>query len=70
MDAVVEGLGLDGEALRPAREGLASIGNLSSGSVLFLLDEFRARRRPAPGSHGILMAMGPAFCAELVLLQW
>lgn len=70
MDAVAEGLGLDAAALQPARDGLAATGNLSSASVLFLLDEFRRRRRPQPGSHGILMAMGPAFCAELVLLQW
>lgn len=70
MDAVTAGLGLDDAALAPAREGLASVGNLSSASVLFLLDEFRTRRRPPAGSHGVLLAMGPAFCAELVLLQW
>lgn len=70
MDAVAEGLELEAEALAPAREALATIGNLSSASVLFLLEEYRRTRRPAPGSYGILMAMGPAFCAEIVLLQW
>jgi predicted naringenin-chalcone synthase len=28
------------------------------------------RTRPKPGDYGVLIAMGPAFCAELVLLQW
>jgi alkylresorcinol/alkylpyrone synthase len=26
--------------------------------------------RPAPGSWGLLLALGPGFCAELVLLRW
>lgn len=70
MDSVAEGLDLvDGE-LRAAREGLAEVGNLSSASVLFLLDEHRSFPRPEPGAWGLMIAMGPAFCAELVLLQW
>jgi len=35
-----------------------------------VLKETIERRRPAPGSHGLLLAMGPGFCSELVLLQW
>lgn len=70
IDALEESLGLPPTALAPTREGLASFGNLSSASVLFLLDEYRRKRAPAPGSYGLLMAMGPAFCAELVLLRW
>ncbi|MAQ19575.1 MAG: type III polyketide synthase [Sandaracinus sp.] len=67
--ALEEGLELEPEALAPTRAHLAEVGNLSSSSVLFLLDEAR-RSRPEPGSHGVLLAMGPGFCAELVLLQW
>lgn len=70
IDALEKSLELPPDALRPTREGLARFGNLSSASVLGLLDEYRRERAPAPGSHGLLMAMGPAFCAELVLLQW
>ncbi len=70
IDAVQEGLQLDDDALAPARAGLAEVGNLSSASVLFLLNDYLRRIRPKPGSHGILLAMGPAFCAELVLLRW
>ena len=52
-----------------ARRSLAEVGNLSSASVLCLLDEHR-REQTDEGAHGLLMAMGPAFCAELVLLGW
>ncbi len=70
IDALEESLGLPPEALAPTRDGLARTGNMSSASVLFLLDEYRRQRAPAPGSFGLLMAMGPAFCAEMVLLRW
>jgi len=71
IDAMEDGLGLGRGALAATRESLARIGNLSSASVLFLLDEQRRRRRsPGGGHYGILMAMGPAFCAETVLLRF
>lgn len=69
IDAMLECLGLQESALRATRESLRRVGNLSSSSVLFLLDE-RRREPPPPGAHGLLMAMGPGFCAELVLLSW
>ncbi len=69
IDAIVRSLGLPESALASTRESLRRIGNLSSSSVLFLLDE-RRRTPPRSGGHGILMAMGPAFCAEMVLLSW
>jgi alkylresorcinol/alkylpyrone synthase len=37
---------------------------------LFVLEEVLRNRRPAAGTWGILAAMGPAFCSELVLLRW
>jgi alkylresorcinol/alkylpyrone synthase len=37
--------------------------------VLHVLEDTLRDRPPAAGSHGMLMAMGPGFCAELVLLQ-
>ena len=70
IDALERSLALPEDALRGTREGLSRVGNMSSASVLFLFDEFRRERAPAKGSYGLLMAMGPAFCAELVLLQW
>lgn len=70
MAAMADGLGLPQEALRHTRRSLAQVGNLSSASVLFLLDDFRKQVRPARGSYGVMIAMGPAFSAEAVLLQW
>lgn len=70
IDALVESLDLPPDALAPSREALATVGNLSSASVLYLLDDYRRHRAPPRGSYGLLMAMGPAFCAELVLLRW
>jgi alkylresorcinol/alkylpyrone synthase len=46
------------------------MGNLSSASVLCVLEEIQMRRTPEPGTWGLLSAMGPAFCSELVLLRW
>ena len=68
--ALEYGLGLPEEALALSWETLAEAGNISSASVLVILDKFMKRMHPKPGSYGVLMAMGPAFCAELVLLQW
>jgi alkylresorcinol/alkylpyrone synthase len=70
MAAMSEGLSLPEGALQHTRRSLAEVGNLSSASVLFLLDQFRKFVRPARYSYGMMIAMGPAFSAEAVLLQW
>ncbi len=70
LEATEAALNLPAGALDASWESLRKVGNLSSASVLMVLEEFMMRRRPAPGSYSILAAMGPGFCAELVLLQW
>jgi alkylresorcinol/alkylpyrone synthase len=70
LDALQEALELPGEALQLSRDSLTEIGNVSSVSVLYVLKETLAQRQPAPGDYGLLLALGPAFCAELLLLQW
>jgi alkylresorcinol/alkylpyrone synthase len=70
IDAIEKGLGLKADALQVSRESLAEVGNISSTSVLLILEETLSRSRPAPGTYGLLLAMGPAFCAEFVLLRW
>jgi alkylresorcinol/alkylpyrone synthase len=70
INAVEESLGLPSEALEPSRRALSTAGNLSSASVLMILSETLSRPAPPPGSYGVMMAMGPGFCAELVLLRW
>jgi alkylresorcinol/alkylpyrone synthase len=68
--AVTRALDLPDDALELSRRHLAGRGNLSSSSVLQVLESTIAHRRPEPGTPGMLLAMGPGFCAELVLLEW
>jgi len=70
LEATENALGLSDTALDASWECLAKVGNLSSASVLLVLEEYMGRRRPPEGSLSILAAMGPGFCSELVLLQW
>jgi alkylresorcinol/alkylpyrone synthase len=70
LHAVQSALGLPASALALTWRSLAAIGNLSSASVLHVLRDTLAQRRPATGTPGLLFAMGPGFCAELVLLRW
>lgn len=70
LEATQAALGLPDGALDASWECLRRTGNLSSASVLLVLEEFMTKRRPAAGTHSILAAMGPGFCSELVLLRW
>lgn len=69
IEAVGDALELDPAALEPSLRSLREVGNLSSASVLFVLADF-LERRPAAGTVGCLLAMGPGFCSELLLLEW
>ncbi|MEV6211987.1 3-oxoacyl-[acyl-carrier-protein] synthase III C-terminal domain-containing protein [Kitasatospora sp. NPDC051914] len=70
LDALQDGLGLPESALAPSRRSLARSGNLSSASVLHILRDVVAQGPPPPGSTGLVLALGPGFCSELVLLRW
>ena len=62
--------GVGREALETSWECLRLAGNLSSASVLCVLEQFMTNKRPAAGMWSILAAAGPGFCSELVLLRW
>jgi alkylresorcinol/alkylpyrone synthase len=70
LSAVTDALGLPDDALDSARRSLAAVGNMSSVSVLHILQSTWETSRPEPGTWGLLLAMGPGFCSELVLLRW
>jgi alkylresorcinol/alkylpyrone synthase len=70
LEATQEALGLDRAALKASWECLRRVGNLSSASVLVVLEDFMTKHPPANGTWSVLAAMGPGFCSELVLLQW
>ena len=56
-------------ALARTWTSLREVGNLSSASVLLVLRDTLADP-PPPGAYGLMLAMGPGFCSELVLLRW
>ena len=69
IEALQEALEVTQEALQLTWDSLARIGNLSSASVLHVLEDTLRDRPPRPGSWGIVLAMGPGFCSELVLVR-
>jgi alkylresorcinol/alkylpyrone synthase len=69
IEAIVASLDLPPEALELTWRSLGEIGNLSSASVLHVLRVTIAKKPPS-GSPGLMLAMGPGFCSELVLLRW
>lgn len=70
LEAMQQGLELPDGALDVTWRSLREVGNLSSTSVLLVLEDTLAHHRPPAGSYGMLLAMGPGFCSELVLLRW
>ena len=70
IQAIETELGLKVGMLDRSREQLASFGNLSSAAVLVMLEKALREEPPLPGMHGLLMAMGPGFNAELILIEW
>ena len=70
LEAVEGALGLAPGALERSWRSLEEVGNLSSASVLFVLGDLLDADVARPGDRGLLVAMGPGFCAELVLLEW
>jgi alkylresorcinol/alkylpyrone synthase len=70
LEATAAALDLHNGQLDASWACLRKVGNLSSASVLVVLEDVMKHRRPEPGTLGLLAAMGPGFCSELLLLQW
>jgi alkylresorcinol/alkylpyrone synthase len=70
LEAMQEALSLPPDALEVSWRSLREVGNLSSTSVLLILEDVMKTRPPGPGEYALLIAMGPGFCSELVLLRW
>jgi alkylresorcinol/alkylpyrone synthase len=70
LEATAAALDLHDGQLDASWDCLKKVGNLSSASVLVVLEDVMKNRRPEPGTLGILAAMGPGFCSELLLLKW
>ncbi len=70
LEATETALSLPPDALALSWKSLREVGNLSAASVLCVLEDTIKNHPGKPGSYSVLAAMGPAFCLELVLLQW
>jgi alkylresorcinol/alkylpyrone synthase len=69
LEAIQDALEVPRAAVALTWDSLARIGNLSSASVLHVFEDTLRDHAPRPGSYGMLLAMGPGFCSELVLLR-
>jgi alkylresorcinol/alkylpyrone synthase len=70
LQAMQSALALPDGALDRTWRSLAEVGNLSSASVLHVLEATMAEVPVGDGQPAVMLAMGPGFCAELVLLSW
>ena len=70
LDSIQSTLELKDSDLDRSWNCLKQFGNLSSASVLLVLEEVLMNDRPPEGTYGVLMAMGPGFCLEMILLKW
>lgn len=70
IDAIQTSLKLPDSAVEMSRRSLAEVGNLSSASVLHVLEKSIGACHPPPGSAGLMIGLGPGVSVELVLLQW
>ncbi len=68
--AMAAALEVDDRALEATWRCLREVGNLSSTSVLLVLKDILENRTPPAGSYGMIVALGPGFCSELVLVRW
>jgi predicted naringenin-chalcone synthase len=70
IDNVQKGLCLTPSQTRFSREVLRTHGNMSSPTVLFVLNDVIQKGEPRPGDWGVMMALGPGMAAEVSLLKW
>jgi len=70
IDAIQNSLKLPDSAVELSRRSLAEVGNLSSASVLHVLEKTIRTDPPPLGSTGRMIGLGPGVSIELVLLRW
>jgi alpha-pyrone synthase len=67
LDAVEQAFALPPDALAPSRSVLNDFGNMSSGTVMFVLD--RIMRQAQSGQRGCAMSFGPGLVAETMMFR-
>jgi predicted naringenin-chalcone synthase len=66
LDAVEKGLGLRPDSLIPSREILRQFGNMSSATIMFVLQKMLQQKNPG---RGCAMAFGPGVALESMLFK-
>ncbi len=67
LDAYTDALEVDGDFLKNTREIMNNYGNMSSATVLYVLEKFMDEG--FEDGYGLMLAMGPGFSSEMVLLK-
>jgi len=67
LDAYTDALAVEGDFLNKTRLVMNNYGNMSSATVLYVLEKFM--REGFEDGYGLMMAMGPGFSSEMVLLK-
>lgn len=70
LERAQRAMGLTESDLQFSRRVLRQFGNMSSATVLFVLNEVIRSGQTSPGDLGVMLALGPGFCAEGALLRW
>ena len=70
IDQAKKLMALDESQIAHSRHVLQHFGNMSSATVLFVLDEMLGASEAVPGDWGLMIALGPGFAAEVALLRW
>lgn len=70
LQVLADVLGLQPQRLDHSRWVLEHYGNMSSPTLLFILERFQRRSSPRRGEYGLAAAFGPGFSSELLLLRW
>jgi predicted naringenin-chalcone synthase len=70
LDRAAALLDLTDRQLAHARTVLRRFGNMSSATILFVLEETLQADPPVPGDWGVMIGLGPGFAAEGALLRW
>jgi alkylresorcinol/alkylpyrone synthase len=58
-----------GKEINESKKVLSTYGNMSSATVLYVLHRFMEKKIPS-GDYGLMLAFGPGFTAQTLLLQW
>lgn len=69
LEAMKDVLNCSNHKLDNAYKVLANHGNMSSATVIYVLQE-AMKENMEPNKRSILSALGPGFCSELLLLEW